>query len=297
MNTTIFKRILLSSAATVATLSAAYAADLPNKKDPVPPIMAACSSCSTHVHDWSGFYMGALVGYNKFNDTVTMPNQPAWVYGSPYGDPVNDWSYDLFDGAFRVGDSLNGGGAGFSGGLEFGWNYQCGNAVLGIEADYSLLSASGSQSLTRTVGENGTEHLGNATASSRLNSLGTIRGRLGAAFGDALLYATAGLAFGHVKSTLHDSYLDGTDTDPSNASINAYQQSGMRFGWTAGAGAEYALTSNISLKAEALYYDLGSKKGAINPELGYTNYAGGTYTEYKDKANGEVVRVGLNYKF
>ena len=31
------------------------------------------------------------------------------------------------------------------------------------------------------------------------------------------------------------------------------------YGWTAGAGAEYAITNNIRLKADWLYYDLGSR--------------------------------------
>ena len=34
--------------------------------------------------------------------------------------------------------------------------------------------------------------------------------------------------------------------------------SDVRLGWTAGAGVEYALNQNLSVKAEYLYVDLGS---------------------------------------
>ena len=34
--------------------------------------------------------------------------------------------------------------------------------------------------------------------------------------------------------------------------------SSTRVGWTLGAGAEYAITNNITLKGEYLYYNLGS---------------------------------------
>ena len=70
--------------------------------------------------------------------------------------------------------------------------------------------------------------------SSRYDWLGTARGRVGVASGNALFYATGGLAYGRVSHQY--SY------DVTNAS-NGYQLFGSSdnpFGWTAGGGIEYA---------------------------------------------------------
>src|SRR5690606_4844480 len=66
---------------------------------------------------------------------------------------------------------------------------------------------------------------------------GTLRGRVGvAAWNNLLLYATGGLAFGGLQ-----------------AQLNALEEDRSHIGWTVGAGAEYALTQNWSLKAEYIY--------------------------------------------
>ena len=54
-----------------------------------------------------------------------------------------------------------------------------------------------------------------------------------------------------------------------------------RIGWTLGAGLEYAMWSNWSVKLEYLYADLGKAS------------FGGTDVEFKTS----IVRAGLNYRF
>jgi outer membrane immunogenic protein len=58
-------------------------------------------------------------------------------------------------------------------------------------------------------------------------------------------------------------------------------ESDTRIGWTVGAGLEYALWSNWSVKVEYLYADLGSFE-----------FAGGNID-----FNTHIVRGGINYRF
>ncbi len=80
--------------------------------------------------------------------------------------------------------------------------------------------------------------------------LATVRGRLGYAFDRFLPYFTGGLALGDINATLPVPVLPG-------GSISSA-------GWTVGAGLEVGLVSNVSLKAEYLYVDLGTFNCGLN---------------------------------
>jgi outer membrane immunogenic protein len=115
------------------------------------------------------------------------------------------------------------------------------------------------------------------TLSSRLNALGTIRGRLGWAFDRALLYGTGGVAFADLKDQLSDQAIPFTATPGSSET-----------GWTAGGGVEYALTDHWTAKAEYLHVGFSQRNATDSAGLGY-RFA------YKDKL--DIGRVGVNYKF
>ena len=80
----------------------------------------------------------------------------------------------------------------------------------------------------------------------------------------------------------------------------------MGTGYTLGGGVEYALptqsflnffhSSAVTIKAEYLYYNLGSRDFAVNaiPGNGATT---GFYYGAHVKTDGNLVRAGLNYKF
>jgi len=88
-----------------------------------------------------------------------------------------------------------------------------------------------------------------------------VRLRLGYAFDNFLIYATGGVAFGNVD----------TNFDCPSGCVDAatarYKISGTRVGWTAGAGAEYAFTDNLSARLEYRYTDLGEKTRYIPPPV------------------------------
>jgi outer membrane immunogenic protein len=72
-------------------------------------------------------------------------------------------------------------------------------------------------------------------------------------------------------------------------------------GWTAGGGIEWMLAQNWSVKAEYLYYDLGS----VQTSSGATSrfHTGPDYlvwtnqTSAQTRFNGNIVRAGVNYHF
>jgi outer membrane immunogenic protein len=138
-----------------------------------------------------------------------------------------------------------------------------------------------------------------ATADQRLKYFGTVRGRLGYLVTSPLLvYATAGLAYGGVNSStaLSDIFVPGAFVfTPGAGSVTT-----TRVGWTVGGGLEYLLAGNWSLKAEYLYYDLGSTSYALTPVV--VTVGGVTATNLGVTSNtadfrGSIVRAGLNYKF
>jgi outer membrane immunogenic protein len=78
----------------------------------------------------------------------------------------------------------------------------------------------------------------------------------------------------------------------------------FKAGWTAGAGAEAAISPNWSVKFEYLYMDLGNVGGSTVTNATATAVIGGgrittnllNYT-FNTRFTDNIVRVGLNYRF
>ncbi|GGF88469.1 membrane protein [Azorhizobium oxalatiphilum] len=150
-----------------------------------------------------------------------------------------------------VADSFASSPDGWLAGGQVGYNYQFqNNMLIGLEADVQAADIGG----------------GNAFASSKMDSFGTVRARLGYAFDRVLPYVTGGFAWGNNKIT-----------------APGYSQSDTLTGWTAGAGVEYALTNNWTARAEYLYTDFG--KSNYDGLLGEAGL------------NSSTARLGVNYKF
>src|SRR5208283_841457 len=161
-------------------------------------------------------------------------------------------------------------GGGIIGGGQIGYNYQLDRIVLGLETDLQgsnvRSSASvvglGQQSLTAVSAATTIEH------DKNVEWLGTVRARVGALpWPSILVYATGGFAYG---KTTADTFVSQSWTGPvigpllnSIGSVGHY--SSVTPGWTIGAGFEWMLAPNLSLKAEYLYYNLGSAQFASTP--------------------------------
>ena len=230
--------------------SHAMAADLAVKAPRAPVVAAAPFS-------WTGFYIGGNLGVATLNDKQHQ-----------YDVGFGCW-WTCADEALHNKMS----GTGVIGGAQIGYNWQTSVWVFGIEADIAATSAKATFN-----GFCGSTYC-DLTQTASLDALGTVRGRFGYAFDRAMLYATGGLAFAKVHNHVND------NNDPG-----LWDQNAWRAGWTAGAGLEYAVTSNWTVKAEALYYKLNDKT------LIFTDSGTAVYPNtFKD--DGALARLGVNYKF
>jgi len=162
---------------------------------------------------WTGFYIGANVGYG---------------WGS-----ANSLSPD-----------------GFLAGVQFGYNHQFAGSpfVVGLASDF--------------------DWAGISDGAYSVDYLGTIRARLGFAFERIMAYGTVGLAHGQ-----------------GEFEVAGLSNNQTHWGWTVGAGADFALDRNWSARAEYLYVDLGSST--------YGTIAGQRTIGF----DGGLLKAGVNYRF
>jgi outer membrane immunogenic protein len=163
-------------------------------------------------------------------------------------------------------------------GGTIGGNYQIGQFVIGAEGDIDWQNLRGGQ----TSGLCAPAIIGGCATAS--NWLATIRGRAGFAADRVLFYVTGGGAFTNIKpSTGVLSYGGGTEP-----------------GWTAGAGIEYAMTDNWTVKFEYLYASFSKATcSAVNCSAGNAALVGG-FPGVAPASVGlteNIVRTGVNYKF
>lgn len=253
------RTVLLASVAAVAISASAQAADLPVSVPAAIPQAAP-------VYNWTGFYVGANAGYSWMNGDARYTGGP--------GAALN-----FLPGGYGIEAD------GFIGGGQLGFNYQINQFVVGLEADIQYTDLEGGTSVT-TGFPGGFTTLGRATTG--LDWLGTVRGRVGFAVDRVLVYGTGGLAFGEVN-------VSGFTTDNSIAPLSyAGARSDTRTGWTAGAGVEWAFMPNFTVKLEYLYYDLGDVNLTLNPT---SAAAAGSFLTQNHEIDGHVVRAGVNFRF
>ncbi|SDR26878.1 outer membrane immunogenic protein [Rhizobiales bacterium GAS191] len=281
------KFLMATTALAMFGVGAASAADLPSRKGPpiapvyVPPAFT-----------WTGFYVGVNAGYGWANNSK---NNVLPAGAIPIG------------GFFPTSSSNNGG---FVGGGQAGYNYQLTPGqgfVLGAEADidYVGISKKRNNSVPFTLATTpGTTFFPGTSGSGSSSSgyLGTVRARVGYAFDRFLVYGTGGLAYGDIGRNSNrgltavtaagaTSPITGLNLGvPQTAFLGSSSNSSSNIGWTIGGGLEYAVWQNWTVKAEYLYYNLGSKKNnAVLPFV---------VANRKNSDNdGSIVRVGVNYKF
>jgi len=264
------KLIFASALASVPSL--AFAADLPARYQPAlkaPPLPQAFS--------WTGFYVGFNVG-GAFDNS----------------DRIDVSGLTSILGTGPDALSLRNKSSGVTAGGQAGYNYEFSlgdrsGIVVGLEADAAYTDLSSNL----PIDSGGIVPGSTVNLRSRLDYLGTIRGRLGYAYDRFLVYGTGGFAYGTVE---HSASLDlpvvGT---LANASLKTTE-----IGFAYGGGVEYALpidtffhltnTSAVTLKAEYLRYDLGDTNASFAALPAVS-------ASIKLHDVGNIARAGVNYKF
>lgn len=242
--------------------------------------------------NWSGCYVGGNVGY-------------AWsqLKSSYFGDPN---PADAIQGVGSVlPPSYDMSSASGVGGAQAGCNWQNASPwVLGLEGDIDAVNLRKSASILTPVAPGGTA-VNTATFALPPNAvfaqeeisqhwISTVRGRVGYTLTDRLyVFGTAGLAIGNVST--NGSVTIGV---PGTVAVWSGSTSTTKAGGAFGGGAEYAVTNHWSVKAEYIYFDLGSVSHPLT--LGLDQFRLPSYSTLgntRTPFNGNIVRTGLNYKF
>ncbi len=221
------KRLCLALIGVVAFAGAAAAADLA-RPEPVPYYPKA--PVFVPPYSWTGFYVGINGGGG---------------FGSSTWDST---------GSRNISGGLVGG--------TVGYNYQFGQAVIGVEGDMNWADINGSTTNACPAG-----------CKTSDSWLATVRGRLGYAADRFMPYVTGGAAFGDIRAS--------TPGFPTASATNT--------GWTIGGGLEAALVGNWTAKVEYLYVDLGKFNCGLSCGAGLTADNVSFHTN--------LLRAGVNYRF
>ena len=141
-------------------------------------------------------------------------------------------------------------------GAQLGYRFQLGPAVAGVEADY-LFGETAYTSPDRKIS---------------IDQIGTIRANLGMPIGPLLTYATAGVAF--ARANVED-----------NSGPTSLLDENSHFGLTVGGGAELLVTSNLSVRGEYQFMQLGTESYDVSTP------------EYDLDYSVHSIRAGINFRF
>ena len=247
----------LALAVTLSTLagSAASAADLPPPVAP-PRAPAVYTPAPISDYNWTGFYIGGNLGASWQQGTFSDPN----------GNKVS--TNNQFTG---------------TGGGQIGVNYEFDSGVVvGAEAMFDWRFNNGNTSNTITLA--GTGLIPPPTGSITVNNqwLTTATAKLGYAWDMLLVYVKGGGAWvGSNNPTIN---INGVGTTFSTSNSN--------WGWTVGAGVEYAFWGTWSARLEYDYVGLTNQTftvpttSAVLPNDQFTG----------NSRNVQLITAGINYK-
>jgi outer membrane immunogenic protein len=283
--------VVFAVAVILGTAASAQAADMPDF------LRGSLAPSSTPTRNWDGWYAGGQAEYSTAN--------------VDYGSTVVSMTNNLFRNTTLqsatsqltlLGRTNGQNTSGF--GAFVGRNYQFGDIVLGVEANYNYYRSSFGTSTSASLGPiqvaeptlvlppgasaaDGVTLNGNAAL--QIKDEMTFRGRAGWASGDFLPYAFGGLAVGrmNVSRTVTSSvertinFADGSTTSfalPQFALTTTDARSNnFVVGYTAGLGLEYMFWGNIFVRGEWEY-------------IKFVQVMGTAVTQNN-------VRAGLGYKF
>ncbi len=192
--------------------------------------------------DWSGLYAGASIGFG-------------WGEATQNYDRAGDHGAATLEPDGATGSAI----AGYNWMLNDQW-------LVGVEGELGVLG----------VSQGATEVFDGHIWSSEFGPfMSTLRGRVGYAFGDVVMYGTGGLALAGI-----------TDISIGNTPGETASEDNVRAGWAIGFGADYALDNDWRLRGEFLHMDFGRKDGLSDNAEAYS---------FDNSLN--LLRVGLTRSF
>ena len=166
----------------------------------------------------------------------------------------------------NTGGGFNGTGSGFVGGAQAGYNYLVGAVLLGGEIDF--------QGSTLSTNVTGGTSMSSINANATLPWFSTFRVRAGYPVGKVMPYVTGGAVWGRQR-------LQGSDS-----ATGYFDASNNFWTYTFGGGVEGRLNDRLSAKLEYLW--IGTPDSPLSTPA---------TASVDQRAIGNLVRVGLNYRF
>jgi outer membrane immunogenic protein len=262
--------------------------------------------------NWSGFYVGGNAGYawGHMDNTTTIADGPDFLNchfcAFPFGG--NDPIIAQNEGARKRTPE------GFTGGVQFGYNWQSSHWVYGVEVDFAAFQQRQTQTHSFVLPNNtalvpgvcgpipGAICVGNYATSVQTDWLLTVRPKIGFAWDQNLVYATGGLALTELRfsqtytDNLSYPLVPGTTGAGGAVSMSA---SGTKVGFAVGGGFERAIADHWSFKLDYLYTQFGGLSASGRLTDGLTG-AFGTFVDFSSDTghfSSHVLRVGVNYLF
>jgi outer membrane immunogenic protein len=244
-------KFLLGAVGAIAITASASAADLgarPYTKAPSPMIAA--------VYDWSGFYIGLNGGggwSGKCWDIVTN------ILGAPVIPPVSE-------GCHTASGAVAGG--------QFGYRWQAGAWVFGVEAQGDWADLSGSNGPSLLVGGGGSNR-------SKIDAIALFTGQVGYAWDNVLLYVKGGVIG---VSDKYEGFITATGFVFDRASET-------RWNGAVGAGLDFGVTPNIVLGVDYVHGFMGSRDNSFT-------FNNGTFSRTdRIRQDIDIVTARVSYKF
>jgi opacity protein-like surface antigen len=274
------KRAISWAALLIALPGVALAADLPNRKAlPPPPLMFS----------WDGVYVGSSFGYNfsSLNESAVDPLAPQYS-GLAAGPVGYQQSYSP---------------RGVMTDFHVGYLKQFGQFVLGGEADVGFSPSNTAKTLYNGLGVATNGPFQTAIQDDARISL---IGKAGFADGRSLYYVLGGLVMS--DTSIQHNYWGQPSTYTSygyrmgipNNDISNLE----RFGWTVGAGLEYAFTDHWSANVEFRHSDFGTGQftstgnqfSGLNIPGNIASPGGGIFgLTFRERETENNIRLGINY--
>jgi outer membrane immunogenic protein len=159
------------------------------------------------------------------------------------------------------GDSIHS----WVGGFQLGYNYRINWLVVGVEGNFDWAGVRSNFACNASACFSEPEWFATGVA------------RIGVAFDSAMLYVNGGTAWTH-------------DTVTNVFSSDTFLGSQMRLGWTVGAGIEYQVSHNWSVKLEYDYMNFGGQPLTLTDDLGNSS-------SENIRQQIQLVKLGFDYRF
>ncbi|MEL7181860.1 MAG: outer membrane beta-barrel protein [Pseudomonadota bacterium] len=248
MNNSMSNILVATIGAMALTFGPAFAGNV-NEITPEPGLNAPVAP-----GDWAGIYAGAFVG------------------GGTYAGTAQDMGGNALDNdgqMVRLDD--------FAGeaGVVVGYNVQRGSLVYGAELDYAAISFD-------------TEEIYDLDFRQQagLSSLMSLRGRVGVAIDQTLIYGTVGYGFASVQACISDDEDAICDPDDNRTAVLDEMLSGLVFGL----GLEHRLSDALSVRLDYLQFE-----SAWSDDISYNDNVDQELARFS--ADAKAIRIGVNYNF